>query len=78
MVIKHKTAQLAVVAVISAIIATSFISLTNQFEQKALSQIKTSSAAGATNATSTGSKNTTTSSNPLANVPIIGKLFGGK
>ena len=62
---------------------TSLVALANQYEQKALAQNKTS-AAGATNATSAGgSKNATSgnqssSSNPLANVPIIGKLFSGK
>jgi hypothetical protein len=78
MVIKHRTAEIATV-VISAIIVISFVALTNQFVQIASAQNKTS--AGTTNTTSTASNNATSgnkssSSNPLANVPIIGKLFG--
>ena len=79
MIIKRPTAEIATVA-ISAIIITSLVALTNQFVQIASAQNKTSS--GSANTTSTGSKNTTSSgnqsssSNPLANVPIIGKLFG--
>jgi hypothetical protein len=79
MVIKRQTAEIATV-VMSAIIVISFVALTNQFVQITSAQNKTSS--GSANTTSTGSKNTTSSgnqsssSNPLANVPIIGKLFG--
>lgn len=76
MVIKHRTAGIATV-VISAIIVISFVALTNQFVQIASAQNKSS--AGTTNTTSTASNNATSgnkSSNPLANVPIIGKLFG--
>jgi hypothetical protein len=79
MVIKRRTAEIATVAM-STIIVISFVALTNQFVQIASAQNKTSS--GSANTTSTGSKNTTSpgnqssSSNPLANVPTIGKLFG--
>ncbi|MBV9177304.1 MAG: hypothetical protein JO327_09695 [Nitrososphaeraceae archaeon] len=78
MVIKRRTAEIATI-VMSAIIVISFVALTNQFVQITSAQNKTSS--GSANTTSTGSKNTTSgnqssSSNPLANVPIIGKLFG--
>jgi hypothetical protein len=77
MVIKHRTAEITTV-VMSAIIVISFVALTNQFVQIVSAQNKTS--AGTTNTTSTASNNATSgnksSSNPLANVPIIGKLFG--
>ena len=78
MVIKHRTAEIATV-VISAIIVISVVALANQFVQIASAQNKTSG--GTTNTTSTASNNATSSnksssSNPLANVPIIGKLFG--
>lgn len=77
MIIKYRTTEIATV-VISAIIVISIVALTNQFVHIASAQNKTS---GATNTTSTASNNATSgnkssSSNPLANVPIIGKLFG--
>ena len=78
MIIKHRTTEIAAV-VISVIIVTSVVALTNQLVQIASAQNKTS--AGTANTTSAASKNATSgnkssSSNPLANVPIIGKLFG--
>jgi hypothetical protein len=81
MIEKGKTAPLFAV-VISAILVTSFIVLTSQLEQKAVAQNKTSAAAANTTS-GVGSKNATSgnqssSSNPLAKIPIIGKLFGGK